>query len=332
MSTYGLDFGSTYLKLAEVDGDKLVHTLVTPNPIGKIIFETEQETNQIVESLKKTFSERKVNPNKVRVTISEGVCYSRVISMPVLSQAELSNAIKYEAEQYIPVSLSEVELSYEVITKGNQKGGDDKMSVLLVAASTKVLSNVVNVLSKLGIEPEIMEPESISTARAAILQKEQTDNTMLLTLGAVTSSITIFQGQNIVFTHRIDTGSAAVTRAIATTLSLPIPQAEEYKRSYGIKADILEGKLYQAVLPLANNLVSEVKKAFSFIVTTNLNTKPTRLMLSGGGSLLPGLVQFLSQNTGLEVTTANLNYLKKNTKETPLPDQVTIASVGAALR
>lgn len=332
MTSYGLDFGSTYFKVAEVNGDKIEHTLVIPNPIGKIIFETEQETNLIVESLKNAFSERKISPDKLKVSVSEGVCYSRVITIPTLSQAELSNAIKYEAEQYIPVSLNEVELSYEVISKGDQKTGDQKMTVLLVAASTKVLTNIVNVLSKLGIEPEVIEPESISTARATVMQKEQTDNTMLLTIGALTSSITIFQGQNLVFTHRIDTGSAAVTRAIATTLSLPIPQAEEYKRSYGIKADILEGKLYQAVLPLTNNLVSEVKKAFNFIVTSNLNTRPTRLVLAGGGSLLPGLVQFLSQNTGLEVTTANLNYLKKNTKETPLPDQITIASVGAALR
>lgn len=331
MANIGLDIGSSYIKVAKVSGDKVEMASVIPNKLGKANLESEQDVLLMTTELKEFFGTLDLSPSKIRIVIPEGIVYTRVIQMPSLSQAELSNAIKYEAEQYVPVSLAEVELSYEVVSRQGKGTDDEKMQVLLVASPNKYLNQLVNVMSKLSIEPEYIEPEAIATARIVIMQKAQPVNTMLLTLGAVTSSISIFSGQDIIFAHRIDTGSAAFTRAIATSLSLPVPQAEEYKRSYGVKSDVLEGKLKEAVAPLTNNLISEIKKAFSFVVSSNLNTKPTRLVVSGGGSLLPGLIQLLSQNTGLEVTSASLSDMKKS-KDITFPDQVIIAAVGAAYR
>lgn len=302
MSAIGLDIGSSFIKLGQTSGKKLELTTIANNPLGKLSPDTEAEIDQLATAIKKIWLDKKLNDKRVRVAISESAAYSRVISMPVLSVAELSNAIKYEAEQYIPISLTDVELSYEVIFRPTKKTGEEKMTVLLVASSKRTLNGLVSALAKAGLEPESIETEMISTARILVIEKNPTDISMLVSIGAVSTTISIFNNTNLVFTHRLDTGSAAMTRAIAAGLSLPILQAEEYKRSYGVRPDVLEGKLAAAVVPITTNLTNEIKKAYSFITQNNLATKPTRVILAGGGALVPGLLQLISKSTGLETT------------------------------
>jgi type IV pilus assembly protein PilM len=329
MPNIGLDIGAAFIKLVQTEKSKVVATAIANNPLGKISPDTESEVDQLAASIKKLFMEHKIREKKVRLALSESVAYSRVIEMPVLSTAELSNAIKYEAEQYIPVSLEDVELSYEVISRPAKKTGEEKMIVLLVAASTRTLNGIVTAMAKAGLETESIETEMVATARALVIEKKVTDVTMLVSIGAVSTGISIFDGQNLVFTHRLDTGSAAMTRAISTTLSLPILQAEEYKRSYGVRSDVLEGKLVAAVAPITTNLVNEIKKAQLFISQSDtLGAKPVHVLLSGGGALVPGFLELISQTTGMEATIGQAALESKSGDFNTLY----IAAAGASIR
>jgi Tfp pilus assembly PilM family ATPase len=119
-----------------------------------------------------------------------------------------------------------------------------------------------------------------------------------------------------------------MTRSIASSLSLPILQAEEYKRSYGVRADVLEGKLFQAVGPITTNLTNEIKKAYSFITQNNLTSKPTRVVLTGGGALIPGLLELISKSTGLEATLGSPDLVTNG----QVFNSLYLASVGASHR
>lgn len=328
MPNVGLDIGAAFIKLAQTEGRKLITTGITNNPLGKISPDTEGEIDQLAATIKKLWLDKKINEKKVALALSESVAYTRVINMPVLSTAELSNAIKYEAEQYIPVALSEVELSYEVIAKPDKKTGDEKMRVLLVAASTRTLTGIVTALAKAGLETKNIETEMIATARVLVIEKNPPDITLLITIGAIATSLSIFNQSTLMFTHRLDTGSAAMTRAVASTLSLPILQAEEYKRSYGVRADVLEGKLSAAVSPITDNLVAEIKKAHTFINQNNLAGHPVRVVLSGGGALVPGLLELISKATGLETTMGQPDMIASNQAF----DSLYIAAAGASKR
>lgn len=326
-----LDFGAAFVKLMKGTKDHIDVFGIVSNPIGKPVPETENESISLATAIKGLFTEKNINVKKARVVLSETSVYSRVIALPLLSTAELSNAIHWEAEQYIPVPLEEVQLSWEVVTKPERRTGDEKMTVLLVAAPNKTIQGIMSVLSKLVIEPEIIEPEIVATTRTMNLENSKLTVTMMVTLGASATSITIFDSSDLIFTHRLDTGSTAITRAIASALSLPMNQSEEYKRSYGIQSNVLEGKLYQVITPLMMNLVTEIKKAQSFVLQKGLVNRTVKIVLTGGGSLMPGLVPFLSSQTGTEVNITSV--FGANSKvNVPGMNSIYTATYGALLR
>ncbi len=299
-ATIGLDVGSTSIKLVTVDGKK-VGTAVTANPLGKVAVNGEVETIKLAEVIKKLFGDNKVGIKKARVVLSESLVFSRVIPMPVLSEAELASAIRYEAEQYIPVPLEEVELSYEVLYRPSTRQTTEKMAVLLVASPHKELEALVEVFSTIGLEPESMEPELVAAARAVILNKASTEPVVLCTLGAEASGMGVFDGGRLVFVYRFNSGGTAMARAISVGLAMPITQAEEFKRSYGVRSEILEGKLLAAMNPVIEGLVGELKKAQNFFQQSSNGVKIARLVMVGGVALTPGLVELLSSRLGIEV-------------------------------
>lgn len=326
-----LDFGAAFVKLMKGSKEHIEVFGIVSNPIGKPIPETENESISLATAIKGLFIEKNVTPKKARVVLSDASVYSRIIALPLLSSAELSNAIHWEAEQYIPVPLEEVQLSWEVVSKPERRTGDEKMSVLLVAAPNKSIQGVMSVLGKLIIEPETIEPEMVATTRTVALGDSKLTVTMVITLGASCTSISIFDGADVIFTHRIDIGSTAITRAISSSLSLPVNQAEEYKRTYGIQSNVLEGKLYQVINPIMMTLISEIKKAQSYVVQKGLVNRTLKIVLSGGGCLMPGLVPFLSAQTGIEVSIASV--FGTNTKiNIPGINSIYTASYGALLR
>ncbi len=302
-ASVSLDFGAAFVKVLKGNKDRIENFGLISNPIGKATPDSEAEAISLATALKGLFTEKKLEVAKARIVLSESSVYSRIISMPVLSSAELANAIKWEAEQYIPVPLEEVQLSWEIVNRPDRKTGNEKMTVLLIAAPNQTIQGLMSVLSKLVIEPEVIESEMVATTRTLNLSDKVV--TILLTLGASAASISIFDGQAMIFTHRIDSGSTAITRAISSSLSLPLNQAEEYKRSYGIQSNVLEGKLFQVISPMATLWVQEIKKAQSFATERGLLNRSAKIILTGGGSLMPGLVQFLSAQTGIEVNVIN---------------------------
>src|SRR3989344_7319197 len=110
MATLGIDLGTANIKIARVSGRKIEQLAVTPNPLGKVLLEMEKDRDGMAEVIKRLLVENGIKERRFKIAVSESVVYSRVITLPVLTDTELASAIKWEAEQYIPVPLSEVEL------------------------------------------------------------------------------------------------------------------------------------------------------------------------------------------------------------------------------
>lgn len=296
-----LDIGTTSVKLIVLDGKRITNAAIVGNPLGKIQITTDQEANQLAETIKKLLTDNKISQKQARIVISDSAAYSRVIAMPILSQAELSSAIQWEAEQYIPVALDEVELSWDVIERPDRKTGNEKMKVFLVASPKSIITGVISTLSRIGIEPLFIETETISAARSLILNHKYQDPSLLVSAGASSINLAIFNKDTLLFVYRINSGGSALTRAISQSLQLAPNQAEEYKRTYGLQTNVLEGKLPAAMAPITQSLVGEINRSQSFFTQNYQNLRLARLILAGGVALTPGIVQFLSAQIGLEV-------------------------------
>ncbi|MBI2327016.1 type IV pilus assembly protein PilM [Candidatus Curtissbacteria bacterium] len=301
--TFGLDIGRSFIKVVQVkvSGSKKVlwaaGSVKTPN--GGIETESPVDLEKVAEAVKAARSSAKVNSRHCMVSIIESQVVTRMIQMPALTDKELSAAIHWEAEQYIPLPLKDVNLQYKVILRPD-KSTSGKMDVLLIAAPKRVISKYLNIVKMAGLEIGALETESAALSRA--LSTPTDPPTIIVSMGAVSTEMVIALSGNVLFTRSIATGGVSLTRTIMAEFNLPANQAEEYKQTYGILEDKLSGKVAAILKPILDILTAEILKAVQFARTHIQQSQIVRIVICGGGAYLPGLSAFLAERTSLEVS------------------------------
>lgn len=305
MSTgaFGLDIGRSFIKVAQVGilGKKksLVAAGSIQTPSGGIQTESPVELKKISESIKNCAQAAKLEGNSCNVSLMETQVVSRLIKMPNLTDKELSAAINWEAEQYIPLPIRDVNLQYKVVARP-QNPSKEKMDVLLVAAPKRIIEKYISIVKNAGFDVNALETESSALTRA--LTRDGDPVTIIVSMGAVSTELVISYLGNVIFTRSVATGGINLTRAIMAEFNLPPNQAEEYKQTYGILEDKLSGKLAIVLKPILDILISEILKAVEFVKGRFQASQVMRIVICGGGAFLPGLSEFLTERTSLEVS------------------------------
>lgn len=245
----------------------------------------------------------KIRARDVYLNVSESDVYTRVIQLPRLSEKELENAIKYEAEQYIPVPLTEVYLEYEILYSPPPELIEAKMEILLIAANKKRVERLVAVAQMAGFTPLVVETSLISALRS--VRSQIRDNALLIDIGQVSTDIIILQNGQVRQTSSLKTGGVALTRAIAQNLSLSEQQAKAYKHSYGLDESQLEGKIALAMKQPIEAIVAHIVKNINYMKSLNSQAVIDQLLVSGGTALMPNLSYYLVNKLNLEVNLAN---------------------------
>lgn len=306
---FGLDIGTSSIKIVQLvkEGSliKLVALGSASTPVRGLSSESELDHRTIAEIILKLIQDSKVTTQYVVTALPESQVFTRVIEMPVLSEQEVASAIKWEAEQYIPLPLTEVTLDYQILSTPKDNTPESKMEVLLVAAPSLLIKKYTTVLEMANLIPLSLETEIISLSRSLVGTVSESLTTMLINIGAATTDIAIVRNGLIVFTRSVATGGIALTRAIASELNLDLTQAEEYKKSYGLDQSKLQGKIVSALKPIFDVIANEIKRALNFYITKWPNSPIKRVVLAGGSAKLPGLVQYFAENLGLEVQTGD---------------------------
>lgn len=313
---FGLDIGSAQIKVMQVAKEagklKLLH-------FGAANY----SQNQLAEAVKKTIKDAGIKSSaEVHLALKESDVYSRIIETPKLSEAELASSIQFEAEQYIPTDLSEVDLSYQVIDEGEANLGDKKtMKVLLIATPKEKLTQAMNLVDQVGLIPASIETELFSLKRLFGKPKKIQ---LIMLFGHKTTDMIILNNEVPQFVYSMPTGGLAMTRVLASELQLAEDQAEQYKRTYGLLTDQLEGKVANLLAPLVDEMVKEINKAFVFVQQQGQRV-PEQLILAGGGAMLPGLSGYLVQKLNMEVLIGDPweNFIKD--------EQLTAATAGVGI-
>ena len=296
---FGLDIGSSSIKATQSSlmGTK-AYTVdaigLAMNPAGSVDFTNPDVVAKLTPAVKQLLSEAKIKEKRVVVSVAESRVYSRILTMPTMSEAELSSAIKWEAEQFVPVPVADVELDFSIVSQNI--GGDKKMLVYLVAAPKKYLQAMVDFLVGVGLEPIAVESEMVAVTRSLTFGTE-VGTSLIVHIGAMSTVLAIVDAGALTFSYVTESGGVALTRALAQSLSLPLPQAEEYKRTYGLDAGQMEGKVRSGLLIILDSVVSEMRKAMEFHLSSR-KTRVSRIILSGGGAYLPQLPAHLSEVFG----------------------------------
>lgn len=303
---FGLDIGSSSIKLVELSGKNVTLAAITANPTGKVGVDlVPADQNSLVEAVKNLLTVNKVKNRRVVVSIPESLVYTRVMSFPIMSSPELATAIRWEAEQIIPYPIDKLELSWVVLYRPKNNLSIEKMKVLVVAVPSKISSAYVNFMDLLGLEVIRVENEIVSVTRSLIIARKLSGVNLVVDLGFSNTKMVVADSAQIYTNYLSSLGGMAFTRIIADSFKLAVTQAEEYKRAYGLTKTQFEGKLFAAMEPVLSGLVGDIKKVVASYLSFYPDRKIDRLILIGGGAFLAGLVPVLTEQTGLEVGIGN---------------------------
>jgi type IV pilus assembly protein PilM len=306
MSNYfGLDIGSSNIKLVQVRGSQVQALASIVNPTGKVGVDLiPSEKQQVVEAVKKLVEESRVGTRKVVVGVPEALVYSKIMTFPVISTAELASVIKWQADQEVPLPPDQVDLSWAIIDKPVRKTGTEKMKVLVVAVPKRISAALASFLEVCGLEPVRAENEALAMLRLLNGWRVK-GRVMLVDVGANGMKMVITGDGELKTVWTYNVGGLALTRVLMQEFSLAVNQAEEYKKMYGMDKNMLEGKLYKAMEGVVSSMVAEIIKVMASFNQSG-ETVIERLVLTGGGVYLKGFLGFLSERVGVETLVADV--------------------------
>ncbi|AKM81672.1 MAG: hypothetical protein UT13_C0001G0713 [Candidatus Pacebacteria bacterium GW2011_GWF2_38_9] len=306
MSITALDIGTHSIKIVIAKDSKnqtIQKAIEVPNKLGMVSPKNDQEILQFSEMVNNLFHDYKLDQNDVRLSLPEYLVNTKVIEIPFLNDAELASAIGWQAEQAIPIPKNDLTLQYQVLQKPEKKTANATMKVLLVGSYKSLVEKINNVFLNIGIEATLMETQVFSVIRSLDIDGNDPE-TIVLHMGASGNDIAVINGGMFEFVFNSKTGSTLIDAAIAQSFNLDNKQAQEYKINYGLDQTQMEGKLFQIISPIVDNLIIDLQKTIRFFTQNHPEQKIKRVVLLGGPAQMKGLVERISKALNLEVMQA----------------------------
>lgn len=304
----GLDIGLRKIKAVSLsrqnNGIVLDSFSVMPSSPKGMLSEAPSDEQEMARAIKRTIDNLKINSRNVNIALSDSQVYTKVIEMPVLSDKELSLAIYWEAERHIPVALSTITLVWSVLKRPLNPSLGEKMQVLMVGAPTNLINKYQKILQMANLTLNSVETETLAIVRALVTPKLAP--TVILSIGAINTSLAIIRDGILALTYSIQTGGNAISRSIEADFGLTPSQSEEYKKTYGFSKTGIGQKVGKSTEPILTSILLEIKKALAFYAQKYRDDSVIQqILLSGGTARLPGINLFFTEKLGIETIIAN---------------------------
>ena len=338
--TLGLDIGNSHIKAVLLDKSgtkhKLIKYLALPakNTLTNINSNSNDKLKEARSFLASLIEEHALQSSDTKIVLPEHEIYSKIIVMPPMKGKEFKEAIQWEAEQHLPMPVTDVYLKYSIISEQGEsqnktsllkklsqdhgkpqgKGEIDQssMEVMLVAAPKKTIDRYLKLFSKLPLELNSLEPGSITTTRSCLNTSSDLDvPTIVLNIGHTNTDIYFILGGSPRFVRSTKIGISAITKAISREVKISEIQATEYLYTYGLEPTGAGVKIRELASPIVDIILDELKKSIKFVEnrTQHFSDVPDnrvkRVLLSGGGALIKGLILYIAEEVSVELLLAN---------------------------
>jgi len=245
--------------------------------------------------INKVLSESGVKSRSVYSASPAFSVFSSIINIPNVVKNDLAYAIEWEAKKVIPMPIEEMILDWKKIDK-DPLAGNIGESYLLTGAPKTVVKKHLDTFKEAGLSLLGLEPETFSLIRALIGEDKTT--VIILEIGSGTSDVIFVEKGNPIFSRSVNVGGDTITKAIARHLNITTEKAEQFKHDMGsISTDneVISKLIVNAIAPILN----EIK----YVINMYQNNGKTaeKIILSGGSSLIPGLVEYLSKSLNINV-------------------------------
>lgn len=314
----GLDIGSASVKLVQLRFEKERALLETYGevaagpyqdaPIGKVVSLGEDRLGEMIRDV---WQESGASARKVIVGVPLRNSFVTFIDLPQMSERELARAIPFEARKYIPLPLSEVEIDWWPVSPlaNKEEEGLESLTVLLTAVQKETVSAYQRVVGKAQLSLAGFEIEIFSVARVAASAFRS--SLIVLDIGAANTKTAIIDRGALRMARTINKGSQAWTLALSHTLGVDFERAEAMKRELGIQKRPETEQIRRALTPLIDTIFDEIRR-FQGEYERKFQRTIDKIVLAGGGALLPGLLDYAVEHFRREVfyadAFANISY------------------------
>jgi type IV pilus assembly protein PilM len=331
----GLDIGSSTVKVVEIRDDGEEKRLVkygVSEPITEAVVDGEiVDRDLVAHVIKDLFSREHISPRCVVSSVSGRAVMVKKITMDRLSPEDASEAVLWEAEQHLPFEIADVALDYQILDSNT----DPKlMDVLLVAAKREMIQAHTELIRQAGLTPLLIDVDyfAIQNALEANYDLAEEQTIGLVNVGSELTNINVFTAGVPLLTKDLSVGVKNFVETFQKRHSIE----ENHKAAAAIKGEWSEPQeVVDVVREVAEDVATALERSFAYLRTSGEADSADRLLVSGGGAKLPGLVDFLAERFNAEVEVANplrkIAYDESLFEEGPVEDLAPVLTVGVGL-
>ncbi|PIR23931.1 MAG: pilus assembly protein PilM [Deltaproteobacteria bacterium CG11_big_fil_rev_8_21_14_0_20_45_16] len=344
----GLDIGSHSIKIMELKEGKggtwkLLKYGLHKLPAEAIVDGSIMNSAAVVEGIRDLVARHKIKTRDVSTCISGHSVIIKKITLPAMSEEELAESIQWEAEQYIPFSISDVNIDTQILSLNEDSG---QMDVLLVAAKKDIIQEYTAVVQEAGLKPLIMDVASFTIENTFDLSEEAQPNEVvaLVNIGASLININILNNGVTSFTRDINMGGNQFTEEIQKQLNVSYEEAEALKLGGNISSSsstteaIVPQEVGSILRSTSEAMSVEIQRSIDFYLATATRVRLSRVVVSGGTAKVAGLKEALESTLNVKVEISypfrNITFNPKEFDPDYLADLAPLSSVvtGLAVR
>lgn len=305
----GVDISSTSIKiieLAEQNGRIQVEAYASePLPENSVVEQTIVDTEVVGGAIKKALLRSRSNVKQAAVAVAGSAVITKVIQMAAgLSDDEMEQQIKLEADQYIPYPLEEVAMDFEV--QGPVEGDDSRVDVLLAACRKETVELKEDSIVIGGLESGKVDVEAFCVERAyqlleSQLDSENKDTVAIVDIGATMTTLNVLNHGDIIYTREQMFGGQQLTEEIQRRYGISALEAARAKIEGGLPDDYET----EILLPFKESVVQQVSRSLQFFYSSSQYNDVDYVILAGGTASLEGLAQLVQDKIGTPAIIAN---------------------------
>ncbi|MFH0814926.1 MAG: type IV pilus assembly protein PilM [Candidatus Falkowbacteria bacterium] len=329
----GIDIGASGIKFVELEetetGLYLKGVGIEPLPPAAFVDGAIMDFSVITEVLKRLVEKNGLRGRRAALSVGGHRTILKNIFLPEMTMEELARSIAREAEPFIPWAMDEVNFDYFVI---NPEHGQGQMAVGLVVCKKDVADDLLRVAGDAGLLPVVVDSGTLAAANVFLLERDF-ETVAIIDIGTSMTQLAILSNGKLVFTRDSSFGSMLAIEEIQRARGLAYEDADAILNGY-CKSGIIGGDSFACVGRVVNLIVTEIQRGVQFFTATNGEEKKIeRVLLCGGGSLIPEMEERFSSRLNIPVALFDPFVRIKERKEVPLEKALRlVVAVGLALR
>ncbi len=300
----GLDIGTSAVRAAELDvssAQPVLHTYGQVGlPPGAVVDGEVRDASAVSEALQRLWSNGQFSSRRVAVGIAGLRAITREIDIPHVPDDEVEMAVRYQSEEVIPFPPEQTILSSQVLSDYTDSEGQKMRRVLVAAAHSDLVDGIIRAVEGAGLTVDRVDLDSSALVRAVAAQSVPGQTEAIVSIGAGLTIIVIHQDGRPQFVRTVGTGGNATTAAISSALDMPLSDAEILKRRLGEGTPQVQSALRPAEASI-NDVVGEIRNSIQYFTSLPGRSPVARVLVTGGGSYLFGLLQALESQVRIPV-------------------------------